>query len=504
MFKHEGDLDTAWAECALAAKLSDTILARYPLPTGKRARCPRAIRRQVAAEIAAMMPHHRGPRQARLNGAYITRDWSGVFAADWFSSDDVTLPVYYYLPDGAGWFILTRGQFLPLIDVKSKRILEFVLIDGKTYNAVAVRSLINRVGARFGLPRRGFHFERGIWADAKLLGGGTALPWEEVESTFAERLGLKIHHSLPGNARAKVIENVIGRFQALLAGEPGYVGRNEMVVKFERVQSAKRDVEARRVHPAEAGFLSAEQWVDRLHELCAAYNAKPQASHVMGGYMSPDDAWEKLQPRDVEGMVDPLMKLPGELRYLLASHCLPLTVTRNGLRVPIGKGYTYRNEITSALQGQSVLAFFDPEDVDSLCVTDLKRENVWTVPREVCPPAFDATPEQLAAANASMNSQTGYARARYSQLRAKYSPPVRVNLVDPATLETGRQMEAGRAAARSDGARNASLPRARGANLFSTTPEEFARRRERLAKDAAAARELRAARELTGFLNSNE
>lgn len=445
VLKYEGDLDAAWTDCAVAGKLGADLLARYPLPAGRRPRCPKAVRRQVAAEIAALMPWHRGPRQARLNGAYITRDWSGVFAADWFSSDDITLPVYYYVPDGNGWFNLTRGQFLPLIDVKSKRILEFVLIDGKSYNALSVRSLINRTCTRFGLPRRGFHFERGIWADAKLLGGGSALPWEEVESTFAERLGLKLVHSLPGNARAKVVENVAGRLQDFMAGEPGYVGRAEMTEKYERVQAAKREVEARRVHPAEMGFLSGDQWEARLHEICAAYNAKPQASQVMGGYLSPDDAWERLQPRNAEGMVHPLVKLPGELRYLLAAHCEPVTVTRNGIRLPFGKSYTYRSEITGELQGQKVLAFFDPENPDAICVTDLKKENVWTVPREICPSAYDATREELSAAHQSMASQTSYARARYSYLRAKFSPPVRDNIVDPATLAIGRQMEAGRA-----------------------------------------------------------
>jgi hypothetical protein len=69
VFNHEGDLDAAWTDCAVAGKLSAGLLARYPLPTDQRPRCPKAVRRQVAAEIATLMPWHRGPRQARLNGA---------------------------------------------------------------------------------------------------------------------------------------------------------------------------------------------------------------------------------------------------------------------------------------------------------------------------------------------------------------------------------------------------------------------------------------------------
>ncbi len=357
VFKNEGDLDPAWWQCVAAKSLSPEIIDRYPLPQGKRPRCPRSIRRQVSSEITRLLAYHRSERQARLNGPHMTRDWENTFAGDWFSSDDITLPVYYYVPDGKDGFELTRGQFLPLIDVRSKKILDFVLIDGKSYNAAAIRSLINKAGMRYGLPRKGFHFERGIWADASLLGGGTALPWEKAEQTFADRLGIRITHSLPGNARAKIVENVAGLFQNLLAGEPGYVGRNEMVVKHDRVQKAKREVESRRQHPSEAGFLSAEQWFKRLHELCAIYNAKPQQSDVFGGYMSPDEAWERLQLRDSAGAVVGLVRLPNELRYLLASQRVAVTVRRGAVKLPFSKA-RYLIGGSHLFDGENLLAWY--------------------------------------------------------------------------------------------------------------------------------------------------
>ena len=447
VFKHEGDLDPAWWQCIAAKKLSPEIIERYPLPKSGRIRCPNSIRHQVSKEIARLLAYHRSERQAKLNGPYITRDWEGTFAGDWFSSDDITLPVYYYTPDGNGWFELTRGQFLPLIDVRSKCILDFVLIDGKSYNAAAIRSLINRVGMRFGLPRKGFHFERGIWADATLLGGGNALPWEEMEQTFADRLGIRILHSLPGNARAKIVENVAGRFQDLLPGEPGYVGRNEMVIKYDRVQKSKRAVESRRQHPAEAGFLSAEQWFARLNELCAEYNAKPQQSEVYGGFLSPDDAWERLQLRDGAGAVDGLVKLPQELRYMLAAQCVAVTVRRGRVRLPFTK-FQYCVAGANLFDGENVLAWYDPETPESLIVTDHKKENPICLPREILSPAYGATPEEFERASAAMREQNRHERARYSQLAAKYMPPARANITDQTTLEVGRQMESTREAAK--------------------------------------------------------
>ena len=104
--KFTGDLDCAWAQCVVTRKLSLEILERYSVNTAKRLRAPKAIRRQVAAEIKRLLPWHINPRAARLNGAYLERDWSNTFAGDWYSSDDITLPVYYYVEDGNGWFTL--------------------------------------------------------------------------------------------------------------------------------------------------------------------------------------------------------------------------------------------------------------------------------------------------------------------------------------------------------------------------------------------------------------
>ncbi len=43
-----------------------------------------------------------------------------------------------------------------------------------------------------------------------------------------------------------------------------------------------------------------------------------------------------------------------------------------------------------------------------------------------------------------MREQNRHERARYSQLRAEYMPPARINVTDAAALETGRRMESTR------------------------------------------------------------
>jgi hypothetical protein len=250
---------------------------------------PAKIVESVKYEVAMMYDIHHGPRQDKLNGAHLSRDWSKVRSMDWFQGDDFTFPVYMSMPDGQGWFTLTRGQVLLMIDLRSTRILGFVLLSSRNYNANSIRSLITQTADEHGLPIKGFYFERNIWERSRILTGvadAGPMSWGETEMGM-RGLGLRfIHANLP---RAKLIEAVGGALQNLMEGLPGYVGRNEMVEKFERVQKSKREVESRKLHP-DGLFLSEDQWADALENLCAQFNATLQNGKMTTG-LSPDAAF---------------------------------------------------------------------------------------------------------------------------------------------------------------------------------------------------------------------
>ena len=232
----DGRVSQAWRELAGRNALSEELLSYHLSNPASKSYCPTRIREAVKYEVGMMEDIHHGPRQDKLNGAHISRDWSGVAAMDWLCGDDATLEVYFYIRDGKGSFTLMRGQFLPMIDVRSLRVLGFGLRPEKSYNAAMIRTLITRVCDEHGLPRKGFYFERGIWANSRLLKGDASadpLSWPETELGLRS-LGLRFVHSrLP---RSKPIERVIGALQDLMEGEPGYVGPDEMHEKFERVK----------------------------------------------------------------------------------------------------------------------------------------------------------------------------------------------------------------------------------------------------------------------------
>jgi hypothetical protein len=470
-----GRLSQAWAELAERNALSEDLLSYYTSTPASKSYVPAKIREAVKHEVAMLADNHLGPRTARLNGAHLFRDWSNVASMDWLCADDATLEVYFYVPDGQGWFTLTRGQLLLMIDVRTTRILGYAMLPEKHYNARAIRTLITKVADEHGLPRRGFYFERGIWQKSSLLKGDpNAVPFSWGEAEVGLRgLGLRFVHSrLP---RSKPVERVLGAFQDMMDGEPGFVGGNEMKVKFERVQKHKLLVESRKEQPSKF-FYNLDQWIEHLDEFCARYNSARQDGTMLTG-LSPDEAFDKFARLD-----DPLIGFPPSCRFLLSHHMRPVSVTRNGITLRFGKQvYNYRSEQTGHLIGQRLLAFFNPETPEILTVTDLKRENPFCVARSQTVPAMDAPAELLEQEMARADSHNAYARTRYRILKARYSVPFRATVADMETVSLGREIAAQQTALtarREQEAKHQTKTRTAARNLNITLSPTAARRPE--------------------------
>mgnify|MGYP001582843297 CR=1 FL=1 len=429
-----GRVSQAWRDLR-ADGLDDQLDGYYLSNPASKSYVPSRVRDAVKDEVALLEDVHHGPRQHKLNGAHLSRDWTGVAAGDWHQSDDCTLPIYYYVPDGQGWFTLMRGQFLPMIDLRSTCILDYALQSERNYNARTIRTLITKVCDKYGLPRKGFYFEMGTWKTSRLLAGdpeATPFSFGEVELGLRE-LGLRfVHSKLP---RSKPIERVLGAFQDMLEGDPGYVGRDEINDKFERVQKLKLEVERRKIHPA-GHFYNAEEWFARLDELCARYNTTAQGGKMTLG-KSPQEAFEQYQNPS-----DPPIKLDARCRYLLSHHKRPVKVTENGITLRFGKqAYTYRNEITGKLIGQMVLAWFNPEAPDVLVITDMNREKPVCLPLSYDVPAMDAPADILERELALIEEHQSYAKVRYSDLKRRFATPFRRNLVDAQTGDLGQAFQ---------------------------------------------------------------
>ena len=430
---HGGRASQAWKALSEKRELSPDLLNYYERSVAS-PDIPRAVRASVHSEIERLDDIHHGTRQTKLNGPHIDRDWSSVHAGDWYQSDDCTLPVYFYVPDGQGWFALMRGQFLPMIDLRSKCVLEFALLPSPNYNSQAIRTLITRTCDAHGLPRRGFYFENGIWKSSKIIAGeSSSHTWNDTERGLRD-LGLEFRHAK--TPRAKPVEHVLGLLQDLMEGERGYIGRDERHERFERVQKQILLVRAAKEHPSKY-FYSFEEWQLRLREICEKYNATAQRGKMTEG-RAPEVAFEEFQ-----NQTDPPIRFDASCRYLLAHHPRKLRVKRTGIDFKVGtQTYRYVNERTGQLVGEEVIAWFNPELPDVLCVTDLNKQNPFAVERLENLPAMDATPEQMASAHSQIAAHLAHAKTHYCTLKAKFAPKFRQNIVAAATVELGNAFNA--------------------------------------------------------------
>jgi hypothetical protein len=71
--KHGGEVAPAFRDLLQRGELEADICQRYLLNPSRNSHVPEAIAREVSAEIKTLWPHFLGPRQAKLNGAYIER-----------------------------------------------------------------------------------------------------------------------------------------------------------------------------------------------------------------------------------------------------------------------------------------------------------------------------------------------------------------------------------------------------------------------------------------------
>lgn len=398
----------------------------------------RRLMARVSNEVKNIMPHALGKKAKDDALAHVERDYSKLASMEIVNADDFTMPVYFYVPDGNGWFTLTRGQCLLMLDVRSWKIIAWSLQPERNYNSLTIRTLMNRVCTGWGIPGT-WLYEKGIWENSHVVKGTAPAGWNVAHSPLEEKigwenLGVKFRHAI--RARTKPVERVGGLLQDLMHGVRGYCGRNEKIDCPEVTKRAMDDLKFHRVnHPGEL-FLSFDEWHEQLGQLIDRYNAASQEGKVLQG-LSPDEAFEKFWPRE-----NPPARLDANSWHLLAHYVCPKPVTTNGICFRIGsKSFIYRNERTGQDRGKTVLAWFDIESPEFLCVTDLNRQNPYLVERST-PVDFLAAPGDLVFEReiAKAASHSIYPRTRYNVLKARFEPTLRRNIVDVGTASTAQEM----------------------------------------------------------------
>lgn len=436
VFYYRGDVAPAWRDL-LSKGFSEPVRQRYFGKAANKSHVPTSVMDSVSSEVAILTVMHQGPRAFDSITGHVDRNYDGIASLKCMGADDFTMPVYYYVPDGNGWFLLTRGQILLFTDFRTLRILGWSMQPDRNYSSLTIRSLCTHVFAEHGVPSV-LAFERGIWESSTLIKGRDPAPFEFTEVVQGLReFGIRFIHSI--RPRSKTVERIGGLVQDLMEAEPGYCGRNERVDAPESLRKQMAEVEARKVHPSRY-FYSYDDWHRRFREIVDQYNAAPQQGRILAG-VSPDTALIKFA--DAE---DPPMQFSAGLRYLLAHDKQPDVVTLNGIKFQVGKKkFHYMGNEIAHLIGQDVLRWFDPENPEVLVVTDMQRRNPICVARSNEVGALECVtdPEsgRLAQELRRVAGQASYMKARFTAVKAKFPMPQRRALADARTLQLGQQIE---------------------------------------------------------------
>jgi hypothetical protein len=434
VFYYRGDVAPAWRDL-LRSGFSQTVIERYAGRASRKSHVPASVMESVAPEVEIFTVMHQGPRALDAIKGHVKRNYDGISSLQCVSGDDFTLNTYFYIPDGRGWFQLTRGQVILFIDFRSLRILGWALEPRKSYSSLTIRSLCTHVFGEFGVPEI-LYFELGLWKSATLLKGKTEpFGFTEISQGLRE-FGIKFIHAI--RPRTKAVERVGGLFQDIAEAEPGYCGRDERRDAPESLRKQMAEVEARKVHPSKY-FYSLDQWNHRIGQLVAQYNAEPQQGHILAG-LSPEQGFQTHMNQN-----NPPMQFNAGLQYLLAHDKRTARVTLNGVTIQIGKQkFNYRGREIAHLVGREVLAWFDPENPESIVVTNTDRTNPICVARSEEPGALESLTDPdagtLGRELSRIEGQASHMKTRFNVVKAKFPLPHRQLLATAQAEELGQEI----------------------------------------------------------------
>ena len=148
---------------------------------------------------------------------------------------------------------------------------------------------------------------------------------------------------------------------------------------------------------------------------------------------------------------DPPIQFNAALRYLLAHDKRLARVTLNGVTIQIGKQkFNYRGREIAHLVGREVLAWFDPENPETIVVTNPDRTNPICVARSQNPNALESLIEPdagtLGRELARIEGQASYMKTRYNVVKAKFPLPQRQLLADAKGDLLGYQIDSRKSA----------------------------------------------------------
>jgi len=393
---------------------------------------PPSVRQALASAPLTATLIQRGPKAAKLDGAWTECDYSEVPAGRAFTADDMTANVYVWTewPNEQG-FILIRPQILAAMDIGSMSwlCLRAVIRPKGQYNHDDVWGLIGDVFDDFGLYPIAV-LEGGTWQSKEITG---QLCDDEVRFGGLRALGCKVIHTR--TPRGKIIETAFNTLQHAADNCVGFCGRNERVDCPETVKQQLAAVRSGKAHPREF-FQHISAYKTHLSHVMNSLNHERSDGKILRG-LAPADKWAQDNPQNP--------RFPDSSKWMYRASYRVNEVTRNGVRISTGSGkyqlhYTYSAPELVAHRGRRVAIFWNDYDPDTDAVIYTIRAGkpdqlICVAPRVQSLPRFGATGDQVHAESTRKAALANVARVERASL-APFLQRSAQSSVRPSTLDS--------------------------------------------------------------------
>ena len=301
-------------------------------------------------------------------GTYIRRTYEGMVSNEWWIADNHTFDVQTKGENGK----IHRLYLTAFFDARSGIFTGCYVTDAPSSQAtlIALRKGITK----YGIPQN-IYVDNGREFLTHDVGGLGHRQKKSTKDEFApppvfERLGIKMTNAIVRNAKAKIIErrfrDVKDRLSRLF---PTYTGGNVI----ERPERLKKVIKNSDNIPTDDEFTKA------VEDILEYYFNEQSYS----GAVSADSGKTRMQVYQ-ENLHEQRIASELDLNLMLMRSTRSQKVGKRGVHIMVaGKQIDYFNdELKSNYFGQSVYCRYDPENMSTVRIYDLKDNYLMTVPAD--------------------------------------------------------------------------------------------------------------------------
>jgi transposase InsO family protein len=374
-----------WRDAHAGKKMGDfeqSKYARYIDEDGRlrdAAQLPEASLRTFARwfkripEVARVMAREGEEAFRNTQDVISYRDICAVSPMDYVVMDHRRLDIFCLAPRRGGWE-LVRPWLTAAIDMRTRKWLGWVIVESPSSDSIAC--VLKQVMIDHGVPKA-MYWDNGKdfrceWLEGKSERSRVAAAVGELDPTWRGvmgTLGIRVHHAIVKNARAKIIEPNFTRVANFDQTLPEWCGHKPGARPEHYPKLLAEHEEWERGEREQTPFRTIAQIADLYARAMEDLNERELQGDGMNkvtpdgrGWMCPNEAWEILIERVERKSID------ASLLHMCFAKRREYTVQHGEIKMTRA-GQTYHYRLTGngiglmALNGQTVELAYDPMDL---------------------------------------------------------------------------------------------------------------------------------------------